>query len=91
MIYSDSRYSNGYFFKAQDSRTGRYNTTVFRKFPVSRSDFYQYVWVERDRIDVVAQRVLGNANFWTKIMDFNPEISDPLNIAPGTVIRIPRV
>ena len=45
--------------------------------------------VEQDRIDQVAKKFLGYSHLWWKIMDFNPETINPLDIAPGTVIRIP--
>jgi hypothetical protein len=89
MIFTDSRYANGKFFKAYDSRTGQYSTTVLRNFPYDSENYYYYVWVDKDRIDLVAQKMMGNADFWSKIMDFNPEIIDPFTIPAGTTIRIP--
>jgi nucleoid-associated protein YgaU len=43
-----------------------------------------------DRIDYLASIYLGSAVLWWKILDVNPEINNPFNIAPGTVLRIPR-
>jgi hypothetical protein len=37
----------------------------------------------------VAYQLLGEANSWWRIMDYNPEILDALNIPIGTLIRIP--
>lgn len=91
MIYTDSRYAKGLILKAQDARTGDYKMTVYRKFPKVRTEFYNYTWVEHDRIDVVSNTLLGSPAHWWKIMDFNPEVMDPFNIPVGTVIRIPRV
>jgi hypothetical protein len=91
MIYSDSRYSKGTVIVANDSRTNTYPTGVYRVFPKARTDYYSYTWVEGDRIDLVANYLLGTPFFWWKIMDFNPEIPDPFSISVGTVLRIPRV
>lgn len=91
MIYTDSRYAKGLIVKAQDSRTRDYKLAVYRKFPKVRTEYYNYTWVENDRIDMVANTLLGSPAQWWKIMDFNPELIDPLNIPVGTVIRIPRV
>lgn len=90
MIYSDSRYATGTLLKAQDARTGQYRLGVYRKFPSKATEFFQYVWVEGDRIDRVANTLLGTPAFWWKIMDVNPEIGNPGNIPVGTILRIPR-
>lgn len=89
MIYNDSRYATGRIFKAYDSRKQVFSTTVFRRFPTSTNTYSVYTWVERDRMDIVAEEFLGSPDSWWKIMDFNPEIIDPLNIPVGTIIRIP--
>ena len=89
MIFTDSRYADGTLIKAQDSRTGHYRLGVYRKFPTKTVQYYQYVWVEGDRIDVIAQQLYGTSDNWHYIMDHNPEIVDPSGIAPGTLIRVP--
>jgi hypothetical protein len=60
-----------------------------RSFPVQKSKFYHYTWVEKDRIDILAEEFLGSPDLWWVIMDFNPELIDPFDIAVGTVLRIP--
>ena len=89
MIYLDSRYVDGPLFKAQDSRTGKYELTVFRAFPSYKVNFFHYTWVETDRLDRIALKFLGSSSLWWQIMDINPGIIDPLNIIPGTVLKIP--
>jgi hypothetical protein len=89
VIYADSRYARGIFFKAYNLKNKTYSLTVLRRFPVDQSNFYYYVWRERDRVENVAARLLGDANLWWRIMDYNPEVIDPINIAAGTPIRIP--
>jgi hypothetical protein len=91
MIYTDSRYATGRIFKAHDSRTGLYQTSVTRIFPTSSANYYIYVWKEGDRIDLVAHKLYANAEYWWTILDYNPEIADALNIAPGTELRVPVV
>jgi len=91
MIYSDSRYATGIVLKAQDARSGDYVTAVYRDWPVINSQFYYYTWVEGDRLDQVANLLLGSASFWWRIMDLNPEYLDPFSIPVGAVIRIPSV
>lgn len=91
MIFSDSRYATGTVLKAQDARTGEYVVAVYRDWPVIKAAFYYYTWVEGDRIDHVAQLLLGSPSFWWRIMDVNPEYLDPFDIPIGTTIRIPSV
>lgn len=89
MIYSDSRYADGNIFKANDSRKQNISVTVFREFPTEISNFFHYSWSDTDRIHDVADRFLGDAELWWKIMDYNPEVINPTFITPGTLIRIP--
>jgi nucleoid-associated protein YgaU len=91
MIFIDSRYANGWAYRAKDSRTGLVQNTVRRTFPTYNAPFYTYTWIAGDRIDQVAHKSLGNSTNWWMIMDMNPELTNPFAISPGTVIRIPRV
>jgi hypothetical protein len=91
MIYSDSRYASGKVYRAFDPRNGFPQVGVRRVFPFVSSDYYYYVWVDGDRMDNLAYRITGSSDNWWKIMDYNPEVLDPYNIAPGTTIRIPIV
>ena len=88
-IYLDSRYVDGPLFKAQDARDEKYKTTVFRAWPSYGSKTFFYEVNEVDRIENIATKFLGNPSFWWKIMDFNPEIINPFDIPPGTLLRIP--
>jgi hypothetical protein len=89
MIYTDSRYADGVVIRSFDSRKLTYEITLFRQFSESTSKFYYYTWTQRDRIDLVAKTLLGNSALWWVIMDYNPEISNPLDIQIGSVLRIP--
>jgi hypothetical protein len=90
-MYADSRYYNGQFIVAHDAKRMAYRTAVLRTFPTSTVSFFYYSWTEGDRIDVVAHKLFNEASLWWTIMDYNPEIIDPLNIPPGTLLRIPNV
>lgn len=89
MIYLDSRYADGNVVPVETNKGN--SIAVFREFPTARTEFFLYEWKDRDRIDVLAYNLLGSSDLWWKIMDFNPELSDPFVIPIGTVIRIPRV
>lgn len=89
MIYTDSRYVTGTFSKAFSAKRESYYLSVLREFPTDQSNFYYYEWRERDRIEAVAARLMGDSNLWWRIMDYNPELLDPFNIPVASVIRIP--
>lgn len=89
MIYTDSRYADGVLIKTFDPRNGTHVVSVAREFPEAEADFYYYTWTAKDRLDQIAYERLGSSTFWWRIMDYNPEITNAANIAPGTVIRVP--
>lgn len=91
MIFSNSRYSDGFLQKALNPKTRQYDLSVYRDFPTGISGFYTYVYRADDRLETLAYYRLGDSNRWTDIMDINPEISNPHQIKPGTKIRIPNV
>lgn len=87
MIYVDSRYAEGNVI-AIETNAGP-SIAVLREFPNDSSRFYSYVWREKDRIDLVANSLLGSPSLWWRIMDFNPELINPFSIPVGSVLRIP--
>jgi len=95
MIYSDSRYTNpvqnvdGSIPKAWDELRQEYHIMILRTWPTFVSKFYTYEWKDGDRLDNLANKFLGNSQFWWKIMDLNPEIINPTQITPGTLLRLP--
>jgi len=87
MIYIDSRYATGNVISV-DTNVGP-SIAVLREFPDDVSRYYTYVWREKDRIDLVANTLLGSPSLWWRIMDFNPEVISPFSIPVGTPLRIP--
>jgi hypothetical protein len=89
MIFRDSRYASGDITKAYNPATNEYPVVVYRVFPLVKTKFFMYQWHELDRIDNIALKFLGQPYFWWRIMDYNPEILNPMSIPGGTLIRIP--
>lgn len=90
MIFTDSRYANGYLQKNFDASKQTYELSVYREFPSSTRQFVYYTWRTRDRIDKLAARYLGDPKLWYRIADFNPEITNIFDLKPGTTLRIPQ-
>lgn len=89
-VFLNSRYANGPLAQVRAGET--YTTTVFRRFPgVQYVVYIDYTWKDGDQIDSFAHALFGDSSLWWKIMDANPEVLDPFNIAPGTILRVPRV
>jgi hypothetical protein len=89
MIFLDSRYVDGRIFKVWNARKEQYDITVFREWSSYATAYFIYEWVEEDRLDNIATRFLGDGSLWWKILDLNPEVLNPGEIAPGTQLRIP--
>ena len=84
-----SRYSQGTLTRVSNSN-GVYNVTSYRPTPQSTTDYTLYTWKVLDRPDAVAAKLLGDPSLWWAIFDYNPEVINPLNVPPGTVLRIPK-
>ena len=90
-VYRDSRYDDGDAQQIKNKTTGAYAWTVYRAFPESRLISYiDYTWVDGDRLDYLAAVYLRDSNLWWQILDITPGLPDALEIAPGTIIRVPR-
>ena len=90
MIDRTSRYYDGSLSQSYNSLTNQYDISVLRTFPTSQKvNYIFYTWKEGDNLSDLGYRYSGGATYWWEIMDLNPEITDPLNIQPGDVIRIP--
>lgn len=90
MIERVSRYYDGPLAQTQHKYTDQYVISVFRKFPTSKEVTYiSYIWKDGDSLSRISEDFGVGAKFWWEIMEINPEILDPFDITPGTVLRVP--
>jgi hypothetical protein len=90
MIERVSRYYTGPLAQTEHKYTGDYIISVFRRFPDSVSTNYiSYTWKEGDSLSNLSETFGIGAKYWWEIMEINPEIADPFDIAPGTILRVP--
>jgi len=89
MIYLDSRYADGTLVKTWHAKKNQYDLVVLRQWSNYVQSYFIYEWVEGDRLDNLANRYLGNPASWWEILDINPSILNPFNIAPGTQLKVP--
>lgn len=92
MIYLGSRYAESEVTYVLNSRTNVPVATVLRQIEFPEEDLQYgrvYKWRDGDRLDDVAQRLLGDSSEWWRILDANPDVTNPLGIKPGTSLRVP--
>lgn len=90
MIQINSRYRTAEIGYVLDGRSGVTRATVFRERiePTDQYDFW--IWSDGDRLDLLAQRFYGKSGDWWRILDANPEVTDPATIPLGFHLRVPR-
>jgi|LakMenEpi03Aug12_release.lakeMendotaPanAssembly.Ray.scaffolds.fasta_scaffold00177_64 hypothetical protein len=87
-----SRYYDGKLAQIYNSKTKQYDIAVFKaESDEVTSSYINYTWKYGDSLAALSDKYLGIPGYWWKIMEINPEITDPFSIEPGTVIRVPYV
>lgn len=91
MIYKNSRYEGAiidYFALEQEADV---HPVLFYPFnDIGTIEYVEYQWLESDRLDLISMQFYDRQDLWWYILENNPEIKDPNNITPGTILRIPR-
>lgn len=87
-LRATSRYNWSVYYI--DSKNGDfYGTRQPLRLPRHNSDmFHQVTEADRRRIDLIAWQYYRDVNLWWIIAEVN-NIGNPLDIEPGTVLRIP--
>jgi hypothetical protein len=89
VIFLNSRYEYAILDYFALEKNADVHPVLFYPMPdVGTINYFEYAWVEGDRLDLVSQEFYKNPNLWWFILDKNPEIKDPNNISPGTILRI---
>lgn len=87
MIGKDSRYASCVLY-----RDGHGDSLGLRQRidNAPRHDDQFHTVTDGERLDLIAYRYLGDAKLWWIVCDYN-DIFFPLELGPGTVLRIPSV
>lgn len=89
---NDSRYYDSTIDYFAFTASGENYPVMFYEFSdLGKTNYIDYAWKQGDRLDNLATTYFLFPTRWWIIAEFNPKISDWLNVAPGTNIRIPRV
>lgn len=91
MITRGSRYEYATVGFVKDAMSYDEYPVLFYTFDkLGTLTYTEHIWNDGDRLDILASSSYQSAVSWWMIMEHNPEITDPLNIPSGTVLRIPR-
>lgn len=89
MIFEGSRYEDADVVPTEGA-DGVYRATIFPTRTVAPpTAFTRHRVVQGDRLDVLAETAYADPELWWVIADANPELLDPDDLKPGTVIRVP--
>lgn len=89
-LYRNSRYADNRSRDIMLVRDGHQTRTVTRTPPSRKTPTGGFhIWRAGDRLDQVAQWVLGDPKLGWRILDVNPDIHDSNNIEPGTRVWLP--
>jgi len=91
-ILKGSRYEYSTIEFVTNTPDGNGNPIVFYDVnSLGQMTFKPHIYVEGERLDQIAYTYFKNPGYWWLIPEYNPQITDFTNIAPGTYIRIPSV
>jgi phage tail protein X len=90
MIFNGSRYQRNAVASVVDPSTKESRLSILHLWPTSFVITYSvYVWVQGDRVDLLANHYYADPSLWWMLADANPEIMDWEAVTPGTSVRIP--
>jgi hypothetical protein len=91
-IFQGSRYEYSVVDFVSVTDDANANPIVFYMFDALGTFSYQeHTYIQGERLDNISYQYYSRPDLWWTILDHNPEITDPNNITPGSIIRIPRV
>jgi len=89
-VYSGSRYLlNGRILELEGIEVRRVLMRNITLNPEKLKEFEEYVVRDGDRFDTLAARFGGDATKWWIIAEVNDFVGFPLDLVPGTRLRIP--
>lgn len=88
-IFEDSRYEVEPITPVMGS-DGVFRATITPLLgPTELGDYTVHRVVAGDRLDTLAENAYGDAEFWWRIADANPQLEYPDTLVPGQLLAIP--
>jgi len=91
-IHSGSRYEDStvdYFRKTEYGQS--YPITLYAFDDLQNIKYVTHRYTKGETLQGIALQYFHSAALWWTIAEYNPELTDFLHIADGTVLRIPHV
>jgi len=90
MIFEGSRYETVAVAPiAGDDGVVRQTLLTPHTPPATEFQFSYYTIKEGDRIDILAERFLGDAELWWVLADYNPQMLFYEDLPANTILRVP--
>jgi hypothetical protein len=89
-IVSGSRYENSivdYFKKEENGNT--YPIVFYSFDSLTNVSFSLHTFIEGETLQGLSNQYYNRPDLWWAIAEYNPEITDLINIPAGTELRIP--
>jgi hypothetical protein len=55
------------------------------------TSYWEHTYIQGERLDSISYKYYKNSEYWWLIVEYNPQLNDFIDIAPGTILRIPNV
>jgi nucleoid-associated protein YgaU len=91
-IRAGSRYENSVVDYFRKTENGQAYPIVFYTFDTLDSiSYYTHTFVKGETLTALSWKYFNRPDLWWVIAEYNPEITNFVNIEGGTVLRIPHV
>jgi hypothetical protein len=91
-INNGSRYQDSIVDYFRKEEYGTTYPVVFYQFDtLNNINYFIHNYIQGETLHGLAQKYFGRPDVWWIIAEYNPEVTDFLNISPGALLRIPNV
>jgi len=91
-IYSGSRYETSLVDYFRKNEGGETYPVIFYEFDeLTETSFSIHTYVKGETLQGLSMQFYRRPDLWWVIAEYNPELTDFVNIPSGTEIRIPNV
>lgn len=88
-IYENSRYTNIYTFEEQWKGKQVTAFNIRNLIRIDTKGSRKHIWIEGDRLDILAHRYYGDPQYWWFILDANKRYMEEHEIKNGDTLLIP--
>lgn len=91
-IFKGSRYEYSTIdYVATDASLVEEPIVLYTASDLGLTSYWEHTYVQGERLDSIANKYYKNPKYWWLIVEYNPEITDFIDITPGKILRVPNV